>query len=188
MKHPRLVKFSRSWTKRSTVASVGMSLRFIRIAVSELVGMFDVLSDSEMAHELFRGDEAVRPNLDTTLRYTRDLLSASTEPIRLRAREDNPPSRSPADPKRSPGTHYWMQVLKHAESDGEPKDFLEVSRFLDDLYRDIIFISIMVSPMARGGAKSIAWNELYRRLSRLRDHYEHAQHHIINTIKPATQT
>ena len=131
---------------------------------------------------LFEGEESRGPNLDTSLTYIRDLLSASKYGLRLRIGETK--ATLPYTNISGPGEKYWLNKIEDISNIKGKRKLGEMTHFLDDIFVSICAISIHLKE--RNDEKSkFHWNEIYRHVCHIVDHYDYARDVLIESINPA---
>jgi hypothetical protein len=137
-------------------------------------------------NELFDGGESAGPNIDTRLRFLRDLCSSSTFTVRDRASAAAQAHFEEAVSSiESPGETYWIRLVTQltAINPADP-NVVELGRLLDDVYTETERIANALNTVTTHEAL-IDWDEILRAINHVRDHYDYAEEMIIECIRPA---
>lgn len=163
------------------------SLVPLGFALLHVAALFEVLVDGHGSRiaQLFSGDEDESPNIDTRLRSVRDLCSASSYAARYRSQKALNASAPGYDshPSGAPGDQFWYQIIRRFVDWPAEDDLIEVCRFLDEMFEAALEIAEMLR--SGGSTEQQVWDEVYRHVTHVRDHYDCVEEAIIDCIRPA---
>ena len=156
----------------------------LRAAIAEFR---DLLADihahltEDDATQLFDASEDRGLNLDSRLKRIRDLCSASIPELRMLARSEGLPKPGQADVNGDEGRVLeWSQFFEARAAHASSSEWEEGARLMDDVAESLATVVALLN--ARDNRP--IWNEVYRNVTHVRDHYDHAENSIIGLMKP----
>jgi len=162
------------------------SLVPLGLALAEMAQLFEELlvAGPPEVHALFDGGETNGPNLDTRLKYIRDLCSASSYAVRGRIGDAfHAFVAAPDAPVESPGESAWLTILSEQANYGCHDSVVELARLLDDTFEAGAEIANSLGVFVT--AEPACWNEVLRNLHHIRDHFDCAETLLIACMRPS---
>jgi hypothetical protein len=158
------------------------SLVPLALALMETFDLYSNIFDSSDYHVIesfFDANEESMPNIDTRLKCIRDLCSSTVYALQKRAEEDV--QHSQVDSQTHLGQNYWVSILKPHTNYTNSADIVEAARLLDDLLESMIIVSETLHNLFNVNKGS--WNEVYRHVRHIIDHYDYAEEFIISCLR-----
>ncbi len=157
------------------------SLGFALLAASDICRVVS-LGDRLRLAALFDGGEDRGPNLDTRMRCVRDLCSAASFAINLRAQgagREPEPRWSVAPPKIA--KQIWHAIVRQHANAADARSVSEVIHLLDDAFESLLCVSECLKEAGRRNRR--AWGEISRHITHVRDHFDYAEQALISSMK-----
>ena len=151
-------------------------------ATSKLYRLLLQNPESQQLTQLFDGGELQGPNLDTRLKYIRDLCGASSYFFKRHCEETAETSVGPIEAVQTPGESAWSALISSYIRSQET--IQEVSRLLDDVLEAMLCIyqNLLLIQDRREGA---ILDEVHRHLTHIADHFDYAEEMVIEAMNPA---
>ena len=162
------------------------TLEPLALSMLETINLYSILFglvDKKNFTDLFDGNETITPNIDTRLKYIRDLVSASKYVLKKKS-EKNPQNEyeNSISNDVQMGEFFWYSLLKPYLGTTDTNDLLELSRLLDDIFESMIVISDGINSFFDKKHKN-PWNEILRQIEHIRDHFDYAETHLISCLQ-----
>lgn len=162
----------------------------LALALLEAAHLFQLFGESKIQlnlDHLFDGGQSHGPNLDTRLKYIRDMCGAAVYGINRHALESvELQYKIEVEETSTPGELAWVKLLREGTSIQESETLREMARLLDDILESILGISQNLSGI-KGKAGPLFWNEIYRHAVHVRDHYDYAEDKVISSMRPSSE-
>ncbi len=161
----------------------GKEYFFFSLAFWETSDLFCLLMEnpsSSALTDLFDGGESKGTNLDTRLKFIRDLCSALIGLMNKNKNESSEASRLPVDIIQTPGEEIWVTLIGGYIA--KPDNSQEIGQLLDDILEAMLGISQELSIMLDQDEKT-NWGEIKRLLTHVVDHFDHTEEMLIESMQ-----
>ena len=141
--------------------------------------------DSEKIRPMFDGGESNGPNIDSRLRIIRDLCSASTFALNaLSCNDGSNPKEEFIDDSFKESEHeqrIWLGPFVAVSALNNEGERTELCRLLGDVFESFVHVSHILQILQDNADKRL-WNEAYREVCHIRDHFDYAEEILMASI------
>ncbi len=159
------------------------------MALLEGFDLFSILlfGSYNKIHNLFDGGEDKGPNIDTRLKFIRDLFSAC-EYVTSYTKTSLIKTKSKTKiPKVSVVGINWLEVINLHIEQHEENVLTEVSNFINETLEALLSLGLMLDVSNLKLVSREIWQETNRHILHIRDHYDYAETYLIDVIRPASE-
>jgi hypothetical protein len=162
------------------------SLKPLGMVLLEGFNLFSILISGsyEKIHNLFDGGEEKGPNIDTRLKFMRDLISASNRATYTRASLTHEAEDLPG--VSVVGIDWLESISPHVEQHDESV-LTEVLELINETLEALLSIAMMLNTSNLDSVSKEVWREIHRHVVHIRDHYDYAETYIIDMLRPAEE-
>lgn len=160
------------------------SLLPLGIALSAGRNLFSILlsNSNEEIHTLFDGGQDKGPNINTHLKFIRDLFSASEYAIDMKI------SLAKAGFKKNFPTVSvvginWLDMINSHIKQTKKNVLTEALRLINETLEALLSIGSILSVYNLDISKE-AWKETLRHVVHIRDHFDYAETYLIDLLRP----
>ncbi len=157
-------------------------IKLALLATAQLYQQFLPHPDLHQVRQLLDGGEPHEPNLNTRLRYIRDLCSASTYFFKMKGRNSSDHSLDPVTMVQTPGEKVWSAWL--ANEVPESANVQELARLLDDVLEAMLCVYYNLLLLEDHDQEAI-FDEVHRHLTHVVGHFDYAEEFLIEAMHPA---